>query len=167
MPDNYRRVRVCNYAHNRSWLGLARIRYKDSNGHVFSGRAELDDADLPNLTNAGLRSVMCQEIGHTLGLDHWRTIGNNSCMNDRVSANDPDYDQTAPHDLDQIDNQTHFHGGTGGNGDEGDPLNGDVINCIVNPCKDITSHVRWVSDQEVVIVWRLTTVLDPRLLRTA
>jgi hypothetical protein len=68
----YGRVEVCNARYGSTgWLGLADV--WTSNGHVVQGTARLNDtyfAQRAFNTGAMRRSVMCQEIGHTLGLDH-------------------------------------------------------------------------------------------------
>jgi hypothetical protein len=105
----------------------------------------------------GQRHVLCQEIGHTLGLDHWNTDGNNSCMNVN-HVNNGAYDQPAGHDESQLDNQTHFHGGSGANIDVGDPLNGDLIDCALGgPCLEASSAHRGISGatSEVVLKVKL------------
>ncbi len=51
------------------YLGLARI-WVDSDGHIQRGRVELNQAYLNSLTAAEWDHVLCQELGHILGLDH-------------------------------------------------------------------------------------------------
>jgi hypothetical protein len=67
------RVEVCNNRYgNNGWLGVAQIWL--SGGHITKGIVKLNDtyyaAGGPYDTAAWRNSVMCQEIGHTLGLDH-------------------------------------------------------------------------------------------------
>ncbi len=87
------RVEVCNakYGYN-GWLGLAQI--WASGGHIVQGVAKMNDTyfNLSKYNNDPWRNlVMCQEVGHTFGLDHTDEIHNNtnlgSCMD---YTNDPD-----------------------------------------------------------------------------
>jgi hypothetical protein len=75
-PKNCRatsgRVEVCNakYGFN-GWLGIAQIWL--SGGHITQGVAKLNDSyfSTPTYNTSDWRSfVMCQEVGHTFGLDH-------------------------------------------------------------------------------------------------
>ena len=69
------RVEVCSSTYgNNGWLGLASISL--SGGHITVGTVKLNDTyfntatyDNPNERN----HVMCQEVGHTFGLDHQDT----------------------------------------------------------------------------------------------
>ena len=66
------RVEVCNYRYGYTgWLGVANIWL--SYGHIAAGTVRLNDtyfAYSKYNTPAWRRMVMCQEIGHTFGLDH-------------------------------------------------------------------------------------------------
>ena len=68
----YGRVEVCNASYgNNGWLGLGQV--WTSGGHIVQGTARLNDTyfSQPQYnTQSWRRSVMCQEIGHTFGLDH-------------------------------------------------------------------------------------------------
>lgn len=85
------RVEVCNDQYGlNGWLGLATIwvtgdeiqeatvRLNDS----YFGTADYDD-------RYARQHVLCQELGHTFGLDHQRTEV--SCMNDIEGLKDPRY----------------------------------------------------------------------------
>jgi len=78
------RVQVCNAAYgSNGWLGLAQIWL--SNGHISQGVAKMNDSyfNLPQYNNADEKNhVMCQEVGHTLGLGHTSEDGStqNTCM---------------------------------------------------------------------------------------
>ena len=66
------KVQVCNgrYGYN-GWLGLAQIWI--SGLHITKGTAKMNDSyfSLPQYDNSAEKNhVMCQEVGHTLGLDH-------------------------------------------------------------------------------------------------
>jgi hypothetical protein len=100
------KVRVCNrkYGFN-GWLGQATV-WVDSGGHILQGTAKVNDSYFDtgayNDANAK-RHVLCQEVGHTLGLDHQRGVYD-TCMNDEgsslflaaaVGPNQHDYDELA------------------------------------------------------------------------
>lgn len=84
------RVEVCNYTYgNNGWLGVAQIWISGS--HITQGTVKLNDSYFgPDLTttiygSADWRNlVLCQEVGHTFGLDHQdETFGNanlGTCM---------------------------------------------------------------------------------------
>lgn len=75
-PKNCRsssgRVEVCNARYgNNGWLGVAQIWVSGS--HIVRGVVKLNDTYFNTATYnspAWRNLVMCQEIGHTLGLDH-------------------------------------------------------------------------------------------------
>lgn len=78
------RVEVCNSAYGKNgWLGIARIWISGS--HITQGIVKVNDTYFNTATynnpNEKLH-VMCQEIGHTLGLDHQSTDGSSqdTCM---------------------------------------------------------------------------------------
>jgi len=88
------RVEVCNakYGFN-GWLGVAQI-WINSDGHIVKGTTKVNDSYFNTSTynKPGWRNlVMCQEIGHNLGLDHQDEVSGNtnlgSCMD---YTNDPD-----------------------------------------------------------------------------
>ncbi|MHA1951730.1 MAG: hypothetical protein ACW99G_14765 [Candidatus Thorarchaeota archaeon] len=62
------------------WLGLA-IVYPDEDRHIQGGAVKIHPLMLSDdrYTRAGLKHVMCQELGHTLGLGH---IKFETCMDD-------------------------------------------------------------------------------------
>ena len=105
-PATTGRVDVCNawYGYN-GWLGIAQIWI--SGGHISAGIVKLNDSyhnSAPYSSSAWRNFVMCQEIGHTFGLDHQDEDFDNenlgSCMD---YTSDPSTNQ-APnqHDLDQL-----------------------------------------------------------------
>lgn len=91
------KVRACNadYGFN-GWLGIASI-WLNGGGHIVQGTTKQNDSYLNTSTySAYKRHVLCQEVGHTLGLGH--TSGADTCMNDNLGAvrNSPnahDYEQ--------------------------------------------------------------------------
>jgi hypothetical protein len=96
------RVEVCNgnYGFN-GWLGLAQIWINGS--HITQGTARMNDSYLSSgYSTTNKQHVICQEIGHTFGLDHQDESGAdlNTCMDysnnlDNPSPNQHDYDQLA------------------------------------------------------------------------
>ncbi len=96
------KIRVCNASYgNNGWLGLASINL-DSNGHISQGTAKMNDSYASTWTTDSneARHVMCQEVGHTFGLDHQSTDGSsqNTCMDYSSSStstrpNTHDYDE--------------------------------------------------------------------------
>lgn len=66
------RVEVCNKAYgNNGWLGIAQIWV--SGLHITKGTTKLNDTYFNTAkynTEAWKNLVMCQEVGHTFGLDH-------------------------------------------------------------------------------------------------
>lgn len=111
------RVEVCNASYGgNGWLGLAQIW---ANGdHITQGAVKVNDYYFNQAqynTTAWRNMVMCQEVGHTLGLDHQDTNQTNanlgSCMdytNDPdggaggASATDPSNEHPNTHDYDQL-----------------------------------------------------------------
>lgn len=109
------RVEVCATTYgNNGWLGLAQIWLSGS--HITQGVVKLNDTYFNTAkynTPAWRNLVMCQEVGHTLGLDHQDETFNNSnlgtCMDytndptaispynghDNEFPNDHDYDELA------------------------------------------------------------------------
>jgi len=65
-------VRVCNATYGSTgWLGLASVSVSGS--HIVKGSVKMNDSYFNTSTynSAAWRNlVMCQEVGHTLGLDH-------------------------------------------------------------------------------------------------
>ena len=98
------RVEVCNAAYGKNgWLGLASISLSGS--HITQGTVKLNDTYYSTATYnspAWRRSVACQEIGHTFGLDHQSEdpyVNTGSCMDyykvPNPSPNQHDYDELA------------------------------------------------------------------------
>lgn len=94
-------VRSCNASYGfNGWLGLASINISGS--HITQGSAKMNDSYFNGggYTETNRRHVMCQELGHTLGLTHTSEDGSdqNTCMdysNDlgNPSPNSHDYQQ--------------------------------------------------------------------------
>lgn len=96
-------MRVCNAEYgNNGWLGLASINI-DSNGHIVKGVAKMNDSYADYWTIPGEKNhVICQEIGHVLGLTHTSEDGTSqsTCMDYSTSEysqwpNAHDYDMLA------------------------------------------------------------------------
>lgn len=71
---------------NSGWLGMASIEI-DSDGHITSGTVTMNATILADYTSNTAAHVLCQEIGHELGLEHNRNELN-TCMNDCPDAPD-------------------------------------------------------------------------------
>jgi hypothetical protein len=75
-------MRVCNAAYGQNgWLGLASIGL-DSQGHIDQGTAKMNDSYSSYWTPEEKNHVMCQEVGHVLGLGHTSEDGSSqkTCM---------------------------------------------------------------------------------------
>jgi len=79
-PPTSGRDEICNYQYgNNGWLGLASIWL--SSGHIVQGTVKVNDSYLGAgstyaYNNSNERQhVICQEVGHTFGLDHQDTSG--------------------------------------------------------------------------------------------
>ncbi|MEO8034447.1 MAG: hypothetical protein ABI837_08430 [Acidobacteriota bacterium] len=103
-------VQVCDGRYgNNGWLGLATISL--TNGHISQGTAKMNntyfDTATYNNPNEKLH-VVCQEVGHTFGLDHQSTNGSslNTCMDyfSNTGANAGSTLSTHPnqHDYDEL-----------------------------------------------------------------
>jgi hypothetical protein len=106
-------VQVCNSAYGTTgWLGVAQIWVSGS--HITKGVAKMNDtyfSTAPYKSPAWRQFVMCQEVGHTFGLDHQDEVFSNpnlgTCMD---YTNDPDgtlYQQSSnlhpnAHDYEQL-----------------------------------------------------------------
>ena len=108
-PKNCRptagRVEVCNALYGKNgWLGIAQI--WASGSHITQGAVKVNDTyfNTPTYNSSAWRNlVVCQEVGHTLGLDHQDEVFGNpnlgTCMDYTSSPgtnqhpNQHDYDQ--------------------------------------------------------------------------
>lgn len=106
------RDEVCsaNYG-NTGWLGLAQI-WITGGTHIYQGAVKNNDyyfgSSIYKYNNtAEQQHVICQEIGHTLGLDHQSTNGDslNTCMDyyHNTSASDTKSTRPNQHDYDELD----------------------------------------------------------------
>lgn len=104
-------VQVCNGNYgNNGWLGLATINLTGGT-HITQGSAKMNDTYFNTSTynNPNERQhVVCQEIGHTFGLDHQDTSGAdlNTCMDyfSNTGAHATSTDSTHPNagDYDEL-----------------------------------------------------------------
>jgi hypothetical protein len=100
-------VEVCDAAYgNNGWLGVATIWLARGSLHITQGTAKMNDTyySLPKYDTPAWRgAVMCQEIGHTWGLDHQDESGADfhTCMD---YATNPDADNMHPntHDYEEL-----------------------------------------------------------------
>ncbi len=101
------RVQVCNGAYgNNGWLGIASISITGGT-HITQGSVRLNDTyfNTPQYNTTAWRNlVSCQEVGHTLGLDHQDVIFDNpnlgTCMD---YTNNPGTNQHPnQHDYDEL-----------------------------------------------------------------
>lgn len=101
------RVEVCNYRYgNNGWLGLAQIWV--SGDHITKGLTKVNDTYFNTATYntpAWKNLVMCQEVGHNVGLDHQDEDFNNpplgTCM-DYTSDPTPNQHPNS-HDYEQLE----------------------------------------------------------------
>lgn len=102
------RVEVCNSSYgNNGWLGIASISVSGS--HILAGVTKLNDTYFKTATYntpAWRQFVMCQEIGHTFGLDHQDENFDNSNLGSCMDyTNSPGTNQRPnAHDFSQLEN---------------------------------------------------------------
>lgn len=110
-PKNCRailgKVEVCNSKYGKNgWLGIAQI-WTNGN-HIVQGVTKMNDTYFNTSrynTPAWRNLVLCQEVGHTLGLDHQDEIFNNNNLGTCMDyTNDPSSNQHPnQHDYDQLE----------------------------------------------------------------
>lgn len=120
------RVEVCNGAYGETgWLGIASI--WTSRGHIVQGTAKQNDTYFnqpPYNTTEWRQYVLCQEVGHTFGLDHVDETFDNANLGTCMDyTSDPSggvggLANTAPnqHDLEQLAAIYNGHHATKGGG---------------------------------------------------
>jgi hypothetical protein len=104
------RVEVCSASYgNTGWLGVAQIWI--SGLHITQGTVKNNDfyfgsSSYTYNNSAEMQHVICQEIGHTFGLDHQSTDGSslNTCMDYYHNTSATDTKSTHPntHDYDEL-----------------------------------------------------------------
>ena len=108
------RVEVCNYDYgNTGWLGVAQIWIYLGGSHIAQGTVKVNDyyfsgggSSYVYNNSAEKQHVVCQEVGHTLGLDHQSTSGAslNTCMDYYHNTSSGDTRSTHPNqgDMDEL-----------------------------------------------------------------
>jgi hypothetical protein len=117
-------IRVCNAMYpDPTWLGLATVWL--SGDHITMATAQVNDTwfdtslyDDPSAK----RHVLCQEIGHTFGLDHQYTEP--TCMDDINGLFDPAFVSPGAHDFEQLGSIYAHLDGSGGGGGKGNGKGG-------------------------------------------
>jgi hypothetical protein len=104
-------VQVCSASYgNTGWLGVAGI-YITGGTHITQGYVKNNDyyfgsSSYQYNNTAEMQHVICQEIGHTFGLDHQSTDGSsqNTCMDYYHNRSSSDLTSTTPnqHDYDEL-----------------------------------------------------------------
>ena len=100
------RVEVCSARYgNNGWLGLAQIWITGK--HITQGIVKNNDyyfgsSSYQYNNTAEMQHVICQEVGHTLGLDHQSTDGSsqNTCMDYYHNTSKSDLTSTHPNSHD-------------------------------------------------------------------
>jgi hypothetical protein len=98
---------VCNFNYgDTGWLGIAQIWIYRGGGHIAQGVVELNDyyfggaggATYAYNNSAEQQHVVCQEVGHTFGLDHQDTSGASldTCMDYWHNTSNSDIRSTTP-----------------------------------------------------------------------
>lgn len=106
------RVEICNASYgNTGWLGVAQIWI--SGKHITQGTVKNNDyyfssaSTYPYNNESEKLHVMCQEVGHTLGLDHQSEDGSslNTCMDYYHNTSNADTLSTHPnaHDYEELE----------------------------------------------------------------
>ncbi len=107
------RDEICNASYgNNGWLGVATIWLQSGSSHIVQGTVKVNDyylgpgASYPYNNSAEREHVMCQEVGHTFGLDHQDTSGASldTCMDYYHNTSSGDTRSTTPnqHDYDEL-----------------------------------------------------------------
>lgn len=99
-------LHICNLAYGyNQWLGLAGISI-DTDGHIFTGYMKLNDSYFASSfynTYEWRQSVVCQELGHTIGLDHQDDDFNNDPLLTCMDYQDPPFPQPNQHDYEELE----------------------------------------------------------------
>jgi hypothetical protein len=107
------RDEICNGSYgNNGWLGVATIWLQSGTKHIVQGTVKVNDyylgpgASYVYNNSAEREHVMCQEVGHTFGLDHQDESGAslNTCMDYYHNTSSSDTTSTRPnqHDYDEL-----------------------------------------------------------------
>jgi hypothetical protein len=99
---------ICNGTYgNNGWLGVAQIWLASGTTHITQGTVKVNDTYFnspPYNTQAWRNLVMCQEVGHTFGLDHQDENFDNANLGTCMDyTNDPSTNQHPnKHDYDEL-----------------------------------------------------------------
>ena len=99
---------ICNNTYgNNGWLGVAQIWLASGTSHITQGTVKVNDTYFNTSTYnspAWRNLVMCQEVGHTFGLDHQDENFNNANLGTCMDyTNDPSTNQHPnQHDYDEL-----------------------------------------------------------------
>ena len=99
---------ICNNTYgNNGWLGVATIWLASGTKHITQGTVKVNDTYFNTTTynsTAWRNLVMCQEVGHTFGLDHQDENFNNANLGTCMDyTNDPSTNQHPnKHDYDEL-----------------------------------------------------------------
>jgi hypothetical protein len=106
------RVEVCSASYgNTGWLGVATIWLQSGTKHIVQGTVKNNDyyfgsSSYQYNNTAEMQHVICQEIGHTFGLDHQSETGQslNTCMDyyHNTSASDTKSTHPNSHDYQEL-----------------------------------------------------------------
>jgi len=104
------RDEICDGKYGQNgWLGLASIWLQSGTTHIVQGTVKFNDTyfSMPQYNNSAEKEhVVCQEVGHTFGLDHQDTSGIslNTCMDYYQNTSSTDTQSTTPnqHDYDEL-----------------------------------------------------------------
>jgi hypothetical protein len=114
-------IEACNGTYGQNgWLGIARIWLNGT--EITSAVAAVNDSyfnTAPYNDPIAKRHVLCQEIGHTISLDHQNSPRKRSCMNDRWGLLDDRFQSPNGHDYDQLAEIYGISGGDSGGGGGG------------------------------------------------
>jgi len=106
------RVEVCSANYGGAWLGLAQIWV--SGTHIYQATTKVNDFyfNKPKYNTPEWRSlVMCQEIGHTFGLDHqdenFSNVNLGTCMD--YTSNPAGNEHPNAHDFQQLETIYNGH----------------------------------------------------------
>ena len=130
---------------NPNWIGLAQIKV-DSGGHIVEGKVTLNSAyanyNNGNGTDNIWKHVLCQEVGHILGLQH---SSEDTCMNDAFETLGM-YTSPGGHDAQQlVDIYDGHEDGAGGTSDPDDGAGGPDCTKNANAKKCRTGTGQWIT----------------------
>ncbi|MFQ5947396.1 MAG: hypothetical protein ACE5KX_00865 [Acidimicrobiia bacterium] len=119
-------------------------------GHILKGYVKVNDSYFTTDTynnDVARRHVLCQEVGHEIGLDHVKGPKKKSCMNDQFGLFSASFQSPNAHDLAMLvevychlDNSCDSGSdGGGGKGNGKKPKN-----VMVRPLPNGVTQIAWV-----------------------